>query len=143
MVPRNNKSVFVKPQIVKLKNLGKTYSEIVSKINSINEDQIFLNRLFHFQQLRRCKVSNVMSNFIYDATQRSMGFISAYQLQFQIVHLFHVLISLKTLNNQRKLLSKHALFKYRNLSIRIHHKMFRIGMETCKKRSTFNIKSYA
>ena len=38
MVPRNNKSVFVKPQIVKLKNLGKSYSEIVSKINSINGD---------------------------------------------------------------------------------------------------------
>jgi len=39
MVYKNNKSFFVRPQIIKLRNLGKTYSEIVSMINCVNGDQ--------------------------------------------------------------------------------------------------------
>ena len=41
---------------------------------------------------------------------RSRGFLSARQLQFQILYIFNSLISTKTLNTQRKLLSEY-LFK--------------------------------
>ena len=38
MVAKSNKIILVKPQIIKLKNKGKSYSEIVSNINGINGD---------------------------------------------------------------------------------------------------------
>ncbi len=36
MVASNKKIIFVKPQVIKLRNIGKKYSEIVSMINAVN-----------------------------------------------------------------------------------------------------------
>ena len=59
-----------------------------------------------FKQIRKRKITTVISDFIYDATIRANGFISASILQFQILNIFNVLITTKTLSCQRKLLSK-------------------------------------
>ena len=62
MVARNIKIVFVKPQIIKLKNLGKSYSEIVSNINSINGDNYQVSETVHIWKL--LKLNILITNFL-------------------------------------------------------------------------------
>jgi hypothetical protein len=50
MVARSNKSIFLREQVIKLRNLGKSYSYIVSTINHVNGEKHQITETVKFNE---------------------------------------------------------------------------------------------
>ena len=58
----------------------------------------------HFKQKRTRKMTNAISNYIYEAKLRSKGVITSVKLHYQIQFLFNVTMTPKTIRMQKMLL---------------------------------------
>ena len=72
--------------------------------NHLSRNKVAQRRHAHFRQKRHQKMTDTISNFIYEATIRSKGLINSVEMHHQINYLFDISISPTRIRGQKKLL---------------------------------------